>query len=108
MDTKTRKVEALELLALDELTPDQVDRLDWLTMQQAGIFLEDFHHSIDACISLLKTLSCDWHINIVPGFNDSPEIIVGSQQEFYAIAKAYTVEAIAIELLRGYWTMQPD
>lgn len=36
MDTKTRKQEALELLALDTLTGKQMMQLDILTLQQVG------------------------------------------------------------------------
>lgn len=37
MDTKTRKAETLELLALDELTYEQAERLDYLTATAAGM-----------------------------------------------------------------------
>lgn len=144
MDTKTAKLEALSLLALETLTDGQAGILVQLTLKQIGWQVRvvgshryheivtpageaqrpawkheaeawhilrqryDFVNSVDACLTLFRALPCNWSINFVPGYADKPEIIAGDDDATVELAKSWTIQAIALAMLKTWWRLLPD
>lgn len=101
MDTKTAKLEAMTLLALDELTDEQAARLDWLTMKQAGIYLEDFHKSVDACLALPKPSDARWTLD------ETGEYWLAGIRRPGQDTQLFSAVTLPIAMLKCWWTL-PD
>lgn len=102
-EVKTFKQEVLDLLALDELPHDQKDRLDWLTMKQAGIYLEDFHKSVDACLMLPLPPRHGWILGV---FEDKRSARILHRDTDVPAATEFA-DRLPQAMLKAWWSTQP-
>lgn len=129
MNTKTAKSEATELLALDEITDEQAERLNYLTAVRAGAYQvarhggsvfvstqanpafyekRDYFGSVDACLTLPLPEQCIWKLFHGDDKGASAHVLfrpVGQPATDRVFGQAAT---LPLAMLRAWWQIQPE